>query len=157
LFEVYDSQSDIDWTKYSLDNGNTWEIHVGSWPFNVYVGEGEFNLLYYSSDVEGNEEKIKGPYKIKIDSTEPDNSYFSFSIILGPMLIAILNIGLVKDRLSGLDRVDFYLNEYFHHTVNLQGWPKNLGRLVLWLFFEPRVYDNCTGIVYDMAGNSAEF
>ena len=156
LFNVEDSQSDIAYTKYTLDNGSTWITHKGPWPFGVDVGDGEYQLIYYSADVVGNIEYPKGPFFIKIDKTLPEKRFYSFSLILGPLLIAIINLGIVKDDLSGLDRVDFYVNETFHHKVDLSGWPPKLGHLIFWFYFEPRIGDYCTGFVYDKAGNFIE-
>ena len=156
LFNVEDTQSDLAWTKYSLDNGSTWITHEGPWPFGLDVGEGKYQLIYYSADVVGNIEYPNGPFYLKIDKTLPEKRFYSFSLIIGPLLIAIINLGIVKDDLSGLDRVDFYVNVTFHHKIDLTSWPIGIGRIIFWFYFEPRINEYCTGFVYDKAGNNQE-
>lgn len=59
--------SGVDKTQYSLDNGSTW------FPYNqhvVFSSDGQFNILYRSIDIVGNEEQEKS-ISFKIDKTPP--------------------------------------------------------------------------------------
>jgi pimeloyl-ACP methyl ester carboxylesterase len=55
-------------TRYSLDNGQTWNIYTG--PIDI-SDEGEHTLQYFSFDLAGNGEQVKEEL-IKIDFTPPE-------------------------------------------------------------------------------------
>jgi len=109
--------------------------------------------LYYSVDNMGNEESINGPFALKVDTTVPDKQFHSLVGVAGSFIVFILNFALVRDKISGLDKVEFYLNDEFHHQMSLSGWPVGLWRPVFWMYYNPGVGDKCSGIVYDVAGN----
>ena len=152
-FTATDTESGVAWTKYSLNNGVTWTTHAGSWPFDVVVSDGEHQLLYYSEDNAGNVESVNGPFALKLDKTTPEKRFSSFPAVLGPLLLFVLNIGLIRDGCSGLDRVEFYLNDEFHHQIDLSSWPVGRWRFIYWIYYNPGIGDKCSGIVYDIAGN----
>lgn len=154
-FTATDSQSGIAWTKYSLDNGATWSTHTGPPSFDVIIGNGEYQIQYYSADTAGNVETIKGPFDLKIDMEKPQKIFYSFPIIFGPVVFALFNIGFAKDSISGLDRVEFQLNYFFHHQKNVSWWPTGILCPIFWFLIGPGLNDVCTAIVYDKAGNSA--
>ena len=155
-FTASDDTSGVAWTNYSLDNGATWATHTGPASFDVIVGECEHKLLYYSVDNAGNEEPIKGPFALKIDKTIPEKKFWSFTAVFGFLAVAIINFGIVRDGCSGLEKVQFYLNGNFSHQTDLSGWPVGNWRIIFWIYYNPGVGDKCTGIVYDMAGNSEQ-
>ena len=55
-------------TEYSLDNGSTWKTYQGPIDFSK---EGIFEILYFSTDNQGNKEDIKN-VSVKIDKTYPE-------------------------------------------------------------------------------------
>jgi hypothetical protein len=148
-----DDISGIAWTKYSLNNGVTWVTHTGPGSFDVVVSDGEHKIKYYSRDNAGNEEPIKGPFVLKVDKVKPYQQFYSDPILIGPFILALINIGFVNDGCSGLDRVDFILNDHFHHKINISNRPVGILCVVTWVYKFPGVGDKCSGIVYDKAGN----
>ncbi len=148
-----DNLSGVAWTNYSLNKGVTWKTHTGSLPFNVILSDGEHQILYYSVDNAGNNEPIKGPFISRVDTTIPEQRFYSILTVAGPFIFTITNIGFVKDGCSGLDRVEFLLNDHFHHKVDLSRWPVGIVCVVTWVYYFPTVGDKCSGIVYDKAGN----
>jgi hypothetical protein len=148
-----DDISGVAWTKYSLNNGVSWTTHTESYPFDVILSDGEHKILYYSIDNAGNVETTKGPFISRVDTTIPDQRFFSIFTVAGPFVFTIVNIGFVKDGCSGLDRVEFLINNNFHHQVDLSRWPVGIVCVVTWVYYFPGVGDKCSGIVYDKAGN----
>lgn len=153
-FSAVDDISGVAWTKYSLNNGGTWTTHTGPGAFDVIVSSGIYQILYYSADNVGNVESTNGPFVIMVDTVKPQKSFFSFPIILGPVYFALFSIGFAKDSISGLERVEYYLNGTFHHQTNLSWWPTGLICPIYWLYIAPALGDVCTCTVYDKAGNS---
>ena len=148
-----DDDSGVAWTNYSLNNGKSWETHYGPDPFEFIVGEGENILLYNSVDNAGNEESLKGPFNLNVDTVKPDKRWSSYYAIAGPVVLAIICIGGVRDGLSGVDRVEFYLNDTFHHKMDVSVWPVGIWCPIFWFHTNPGPEDVCSGIVYDKAGN----
>ena len=66
--DATDDSSGVLETRYSLDNGNTYQTYV--YPLK-FLAEGVRQILYYSVDKAGNDEEIK-TYLIKIDKTPPE-------------------------------------------------------------------------------------
>lgn len=153
-FTAIDTQSGVDWTKYSLNNGGTWTTHAGPGPFDVIVSSGIHQILYNSADIVGNVEPIKGPFVILVDTINPQKSFFTFPIVFGPVIFAFINLGLAKDSISGLDRVEYQLNSTFHHQTDLSWWPTGILCPIYWFHIGPNIGDVCTCTVYDKAGNS---
>ena len=148
-----DDISGVAWTNYSLNKGVSWKTHIGSLPFDIILSDGEHQILYYSGDNAGNVEAKKGPFVSRVDTTIPEQRFFSILTVAGPLIFTITNIGFVKDGCSGLDRVEFLLNDNFHHKVDLSRWPVGIACVVIWVYNFPSVGDKCSGIVYDKAGN----
>lgn len=148
-----DYQSGVNWTNYSLNDGATWQTHIGPRPFEVNVSNGVYKMKYYSVDNKGNEESIKGPFEFKVDKKPPMTHFYSIPIALGELFIAVINIGIVRDEYSGLDRVEYLLEGKLHHQVILTGWATGSWRPIFWFHTNSNQGTNCTGIVYDGAGN----
>ena len=151
-----DDDSGVAWTNYSLNDGISWVTHYGPDPFYFVVGEGEHKMLYYSVDNVGNVETLKGPFDLKIDTVRPDKRWYMLYVLRGPEVVAIISYGAVRDGLSGVDRVEFYLNDTFHHKMDLSVWPVGRWCPIFWLHTNPSPGDKCGGIVYDKAGNWKE-
>lgn len=148
-----DDGSGVQETNYSIDNGLTWKSHSGpDWPIEIELVQGEYNLLYYSVDRLGNTEETHGPFKIKIDTTLPNVIFFTIPLIGGGFNIAVIGLGLAKDGYSGLQKVRFFLNDEFHHDVDLTRWPIGFICPIFWPHEGP--YKNTyKARVYDRAGN----
>ena len=151
-----DNESGVAWTNYSLNDGKSWITHSGPQPFEFSIGEGEHQLLYYSVDNAGNVETLRGPYNLNIDTVPPDKRWFCWYILKGPDIVAIICIGAVRDILSGVDRVEFLLNDEYHHEMDVSVWPVGAWCPIIWFLEDYSPGDFTTGIVYDKAGNSEE-
>jgi hypothetical protein len=148
-----DAESGVAWTKYSLNNGASWTTHSDSTSFDVIIGNGEYQVFYYSADNAGNEEPIKGPFSVNIDGQKPQKGFYTFPIIFGPVLFALLNFGIAKDSISGLEKIEFQLNDVFHHQRDVSWWPTGILYPFIWPHIGPGPNDNCSVIIVDKAGN----
>lgn len=108
----------VDSTYYRI-NGGEWETYYS--PF-VISEEGEDILIeYYTIDINGTAEEVKSE-TIDIDKTSPDVE-FTWEIIGGnPIdgweLLVTVN---VNENSSGIDRVEFYINDELEETVTGPG------------------------------------
>lgn len=70
-----DEHSDIDFSEYSLDQGQTWNRYIG--PFAL--DDGQQSVIYYrSQDIDGNIEKAK-KHKVNLDLIPPSEPTFAIS------------------------------------------------------------------------------
>jgi outer membrane protein assembly factor BamB len=128
---------EINHTYYKIDNGNWVEY---STPATVSA-DGLHNLSYYSVDLAGNTEPVKGPFLFKIDQTPP-------TITLAKEQIDILDVKFtadVSDETSGIDRVEFSLDGMlqYNDTQSPYEWTwTGIGN------------HQMTATAYDKAGNS---
>jgi hypothetical protein len=121
---------------YKLDDGD-WTLYTGP----IYVGnDGRHILLFYYVDYEGNISPTFS-YLFKIDSTVP-------TIMLNVEYLGRSRYRIsaeTSDATSGVDRVEFYLNNYLIYTVDAAPYE--------WLYKGPGF--KLDAIAYDRAGNSA--
>lgn len=134
-----ENSSGVNHTYYRIDNEIWYEYTT---PFYVSV-DGVYNLRYFSVDVAGNVEAIKGPFILKIDQTPPTIDLFIMSCNVWKtqwLLQAIVN-----DTTSGVSKVEFYIDDLLLGTAFYPG-PYE------WF------YEGCgsvaCAVVFDDAGNS---
>lgn len=153
---AYDDFSGINQIMYSLDGGS-YQKYSRSLIFNGKTHPGSHTISYYSIDNAGNSEDVK-TCSFKIDASNPEVSIekpkdemlylfnvpffskFNETILIGPMVPKID----MYDAVSGIDKVEFYLN---NRLVDVdQNPPYNfiINRLHLGkdCSFMVKVYDN---------------
>ncbi len=132
---------------YGVD-GN-WSLYTGM--FNVFDG-GNHILEWYAIDYEGNQSEVDGPFFFKVDKTSPDLS-LSYEIIGSNWKLGFFEImltAIASDSMSGMDYVDFYINDVWQGTVTGSLPQYN------WCFWiNPEIVTNVTAKAFDIAGNSA--
>jgi hypothetical protein len=137
---VYYNIDDSEWTEY-ID------------PFVVH-GNGEHSLQWYAVDYEGNISNIDGPFNFNIDQSPPNIS-LKYEILGGSPEQGweILMTATATDDYSGMDRVEFYLEDILHETVTGSG-P------IYQSYFTLHIGDHIKFLKvvgYDKVGNSAYF
>jgi hypothetical protein len=136
-FIALDNQSGVNHTYYRIDNGS-WIEYTAPGPIAY---DGIHTLEYYSVDVAGNEEPVKGPFSLKIDKIPP-------AITLTKQQIDLFNVKFtaeVSDATSGIDRVEFTLDGTLqsNDTQSPYEWTwTGIGN------------HQVTATAYDLAGNS---
>jgi hypothetical protein len=131
--------SGINHTYYKIDDGN-WVEYIA--PVIVSI-DGPHNLSYYSVDLAGNTEPVKGPFSFKIDQT---GSTISLTATAQNLLkTEWLLVANVSDATSGVFKVVFYVDNILLGNVTAPGpyeWNyEGSGKIA-------------KAIVYDNAGNS---
>ncbi len=122
---------------YKIDNGD-WTLYTG--PF--YINEnGEHTLMYYYVDYEGTQSAIFGPYWFRIDSIPPTITLVVDAIGHNRYKI----YAEVSDSTSGVNRVEFFLNDYLIYTDYEAPYE--------WFYKGPSF--NYNSLVFDNAGNAA--
>jgi len=141
-----DDWSGVDLTYYKA-NGHQWQVYTD--PFDVYTN-GE--IACYSTDKAGNQETSKSVI-IKMDTTPPQiflnytwegNPWHGYEFIF---------TATCTDSMSGMDKVEFYLNDEVEYVVT------GPGPTYVWNYSStPLPSVIVKAIAYDMAGltNSAE-
>jgi hypothetical protein len=111
-FDATDYSGVID-TYYRI-NGGEWEIYES--PFTISE-DGEYKIDYYSYDYVGNFEEIKSS-TLKIDQTKPDISLV-YDITGGNPWKGwnFLLVAYAEDEMSGMDYVEFYVDDELMDTV----------------------------------------
>jgi hypothetical protein len=142
---------------FSFESDEIAEIYYGidgNWSqynetFNVSDG-GEHYIEWYAVDHLGNQSEIDGPFFFKVDKTPPEIS-LSYEVSSGNPIQGweFTFTATAIDSMSGMDRVEFYLNDVVQETVtglgpeyswSLRYWP--LPTVIFW------------AKAYDKAGNS---
>jgi len=137
ILEATDEQSGVEFTYYKLDTDDEYEEYNAP----VTVSEdGEYELYYYSVDYAENKEDDKGPFDFKIDQTRPTIDLEVESLGGNEWNL----IAIVSDAMSGIDRVEFYLNDILLGNVTEEPYE--------WQVSEQGM---AKAIVYDNAGNKA--
>ena len=119
-----DNDSGVNVTYYQIDGG-MWQIYRDAFLVST---DGMHNIKYYSIDYAGNIEPLKS-VELKIDLTAPTiNLTIKLHWIINPDLF----IAECNDKTSGMDRVDFYLDGFCHHSdkeepfeMLLNPWPSS--------------------------------
>ena len=134
-FYATDNQSGVNITYYALDSGE-WTIYIH--PFTVTANYMHL-IKYYSVDNAGNVEDVKSEY-FKIDKTPPEVWFAVEKIRCGKFLI----YAEANDDVSGMDRVEFYIDDIFKTKVIKPPY--------LWIYTGSTGFSEVIG--YDRAGNS---
>jgi hypothetical protein len=131
-----DDDSGVNTTMYRI-NGDIWQIY--SEPF-ILDFDGENILIeFYSIDNAGNVEPINRFY-INIDGTKPNvNLMFEVYCHFGEETRYFFT-AFADDSISGVDRVEFYLDNEYQETVFGPGPEYN------WTW-KPRIYDHVIGFI----------
>ena len=129
---------------YSVD-GN-WSLYTG--PFNVRDG-GEHVLEWYAIDKQGNQSEVDGPFHFKVDKASPIIS-ITYEITGGNMIIGyeITFTATATDDMSGMERVEFYLNNVLQETVF---GPGPVYQWIISVLNIPKMY--IRALAFDKAGN----
>lgn len=157
-FSANDNTSGVKLTRYKI-NENAWQNYTH--PFEI-PEDGIYNITYHSIDNAGNEEEENiVSFKINknapsITVNKPKEGYLylfgreiSKTLFGRTIVIGGINIELdVVDETSGVERVEFYVNDILKYTDNEPPYE--------WSFDE-RVFGNCRIeiIAYNNAGNYA--
>ena len=133
--------SGVNHTYCKLHAGDGWTEYTA--PVTVSI-DGQYELYYYSIDKAGNKEIPKGPFHFKIDRTVP--MFVNFSATAeNSMKTKWLLAADLSDPASGINHVEFYVDDQLVGTVNATPWEfhyQGNGKMA-------------QAIAYDNAGNSA--
>ena len=146
-FTITYESDDIAAVYYGVDG--EWMLYTE--PF-VVSEDGEHVLEWYAVDFEGNQSEVDGPFIFNIDQTPPDIDLvyeYTGDPIQG---WEFLFTATATDDISGMDRVEFYLNDELQDTVY------GPGPIYQWSFWLRPPFPTITVKVvgYDKAENSAE-
>jgi hypothetical protein len=143
--EAIDDMSGVRTTYYSI-NSEPWRIYEE--PF-VLTEDSLYNIVYFSVDYAGNMEFPKLG-NVKVDQTPPFIN-LTYKVIGNPMQgWEFIFTATAVDHMSGMDRVEFYLND------GLQSVVTGPGPFYLWDGFWPGgINPVVTAWGYDVAGNGA--
>jgi hypothetical protein len=142
---------------YSID-GTTYELYTE--PI-IVEDDGNHELWFYLEDIEGNVGDTYGPFDFKIDQTPPTIDLFIIHIINDTYMI----IAEVEDETSGIERVEFYINDILEFTdyeapyeyiceLNISSFTSQVIGMAPIGHPSPLPSDEVAAIVYDYAGNS---
>ncbi len=136
-FVAIDNTSGVFRTYYKVDSG-VWVEYTTPIIFDT---DGTHTFEYYSIDNAGNQEPIKGPFTLKLDSTPPTIDLVKFQIDF----FTIKFIAEASDTTSGVDYVLFSIDGVlqFNDTTAPYEWT--------WSGYETFTL---SAVVYDNAGNS---
>lgn len=135
ILSAVDEGAGVEFTKYKLDDGN-WTTYAGL--FSV-ADDAVHILEYYSVDKVGNKEETNS-VEIKIDSTVP---IINLTVEKTGVSKWVLT-ATVSDATSGINRVEFYLNDQYLGNVTTAPYTWEVSKKGL-----------AQAIVYDNAGNNA--
>jgi hypothetical protein len=138
ILTASDNTSGVNRTLYELDGGS-WTVYTAP---VVMTMDGSHDLFYYSVDNAGNIEPVKGPFAFKMDSTPPSIVLTVTSV--NPFETKWVLNATVSDAPSGIDKVEFYVDNQSQGTVYAPPY--------VW------VYEGsgkvAYAVAYDKAGNS---
>lgn len=117
--------------------------------FNVTIS-GDHILEWYAIDHVGNKSEIDGPFYFKVDKTPPDIDLY-YEVVGGNPLQGwdFEFTACAIDTMSGMDRVEFYLNNVVQETVSGPG-PDYKWTVRYWPIPNARFWAKA----FDKAGNS---
>jgi len=130
-------------------NGGAYQTYTK--PFYITQDGEDIMLEWRAIDYGGNYSGIDGPFFCSIDQTDPDID-LTYKIISGnPWQGWIFEFTAeATDAMSGMERVEFYLNDLLQHTVH------GPGPTYVWtLRFFPIPHAKFWATAFDKAGNSA--
>jgi hypothetical protein len=133
--------SGVNYTMYKLHTGDTYTVYTA--PVTVST-DGQYQLYYYSVDKAGNVEVANGPVNFKVDKTAPVFNSFN-ATAENSQKTKWLIVADLSDPASGVNHVEFYVDDQLVGTVNATPWEfhyQGKGKMA-------------QAIAYDNAGNSA--
>jgi len=110
-------------TLNATDNGSgVWRTYCSVSPGGIYTEpvlvsqDGVYNITFYSVDYAGNTEAMKSAL-LKIDHTKP-TVMLTYNVT-GNILCGwnVIMIGYATDYMSGMNRVEFYYNDFLQETI----------------------------------------
>jgi hypothetical protein len=143
----YESE-DIAEIKYKVGYG-PWQTY--NEPFYVFDDGEEIWLEWYAVDHWGNQSDIDGPFIFNLDQTDPTID-LTYEVISGnPWQGWVIELtATATDVMSGMDRVEFYLNDELQSTVS------GAGPTYQWSFtYFGDISIDMYATAFDNAGNSA--
>jgi len=147
-FNFAKKSEDIASIYYNIDDIN-WNEYIE--PF-IISNDGEHALKWYAVNYEGNTSDVDGPFFFNIDKTKPEIS-LTYEVTGGNQYTGweFTFTATATDDTSGMDRVEFYLNNTLQETV------VGPGPTYCWVFirFPDQHVNNIYIITYDKAGNTA--
>jgi hypothetical protein len=146
-FTFSNGSSDIAEIKYGIDG--IWQTYTE--PFYISDDGKDIHLEWFAIDSEGNQSDVDGPFLFNIDQTPPEIelSYEGFGVNHWWQAYDILITAHVTDEMSGMERVEFYLNDVLQKTVT------GSGPVYQWQFKYHGVLNiYVTAKAFDKAGNS---
>ena len=150
-FTFSNESSDIAEIKYNINSG-IWQTYTE--PFNISDDGKDIRLDWYAVDFEGNQSEVDGPFLFNIDQTPPKMNMY-YEVIDGDHwwqaddFICTVN---ATDAMSGMDYVEFYLNDIKQKTVTGSGpvyqWTfKYHG--ILNIFYYAKAFDKAVALEAD--------
>jgi hypothetical protein len=150
---TYGWQSGVDSIKYKVNGGATQTIPDDAGSFLITVAnDGEnVGVEYWSVDNVGNEEQPHKTFTVDMDQTPPEVD-LSYEVTGGNQWQGweLTWTATATDATSGMDRVEFFVNDVLQETVT------GAGPTYTWLiqyYPLPQVFFKATA--YDIAGNFA--
>jgi len=128
-------------TFYKIHSSESWTEY--QWPLTIDSDDSSYNLSYYSINEYGEMEQPKGPFPFKIDKIPPIITLTA--AVEDPVNPVWALNASVADAMSGVAKVDFYVNDIFIGNVSSPG-P------YVWQYEGNGT--TAQAIVYDNAGNS---
>ena len=144
---ITNESNDIAEIKYWIDGG-TYQTYTE--PFYIHDDGEDICLEWCAIDYEGNYSDVDGPFICSIDQTKPDIylEYEVTNINTKEGRVDLLFTATATDYTSGMDRVEFYLNNVWQDTVY------GPGPFYQWEFtYYGGLYITIKATAYDKAGN----
>lgn len=147
IFNITNESDEISVVYYKIKQ--EWMLY--NKPFTVSE-DGIYNLEWYSVNHEGNQSEVDGPFSFRIDQTPP-NVYLSYELVGGNKWDGwdFLFIVTATDDMSGMDKVEFFINDVLKETIYGIGPIYQLS----WRW-DGKTRTTLKAIGYDKAGNSKE-
>ena len=136
--EATDDMSGVDIIKYLLDDSD-WLTYTS--PFTV-ESDGCHRITYYAIDKAGNVEQPSEVIRFKIDQTPPTIE-LTWQVSGDDLIFT----ATCSDATSGVDRVEFYINDVLAFTDDMEPY--------VWILYYQGGPYTYKAIVFDIAGNSA--
>lgn len=138
-------QSGVREIKYRINGGGVQTIPSDHGSFKITEDGANIQVEYWSVDKVGNEETPHASFDIKMDQTTPTINLIKEKTG-GTLIKKFLFTADVHDEMSGIDKVEFYLDDTLESTADTEPYE-----------WEWQGIGNHTvhAIVYDLAGNNA--
>ncbi|HUS98868.1 MAG TPA: hypothetical protein VMY59_00930 [Candidatus Thermoplasmatota archaeon] len=132
ILNATDDISGVNITQYRIDCGS-WQIYTE--PFILVDDGNDICIEFYSIDNTGNQEEVESAV-IDIDKTKPI-IFLYYELIGGNSEDGwdVLFTATASDNVSGMNRVEFYLNDMLQETVTGSGPDYH------WIYHYPSVFE----------------